>query len=98
MQQCKARRKRKEKFMLLTNFENKETPLIKIAIQASGLTHYSFGEAYDMAGGLVEKHTGLYLDDIYSNSKEGKRAIHLFFQSNLLITERLLQLGKEKGI
>lgn len=82
--------------MLLTNFKNKEQALIQIAIQASGLTNYHFGEAYNIIGGLIKDMTGLYVDDIYSKSLEGQQHIELFFKSYLIIIERLLELKKER--
>lgn len=83
--------------MLLTNFRNVEMPLYKIAIKASKLDHYEFGPAYDAMGVPVPDHTGLYVNNNYANSLEGRKRIELFFTSSREITKKLLEIIEESG-
>lgn len=87
---------RNDFYAVLTNFENKEVDEMCFCAEASNLTNYFFAEAYNRAGGIEKRLTGLYLP-VEEFAKQ-RRNINLFFNNASVIKDKIIDAYKEKGI
>lgn len=81
-------------YSLVTNFRKRELPKMQIAAKASGLQHGIVAEAYDILGGSLDDHYGLYIptDEYKLQAKE----IELFFYATRRVHEEFERRGLEK--
>ena len=83
----------KKSYDLITNIPNEDLIVAKIAIEAAGSEHTVFGNAYNMIGGYMQDHIGIYIQKDLKPSNE----VEAVFYAMSLVRRKFKELsGGEK--